>query len=180
MAVATYYPFSALIYSFIVFVFVQYQLLYKFLFPTSSARLYVCMFTTLAGLSLQFTAIWQTSHDVDTECCRRKHKTSFHAFSFFSIFPSHFYIYRNYSLYLLHGSLVCASLFVPPTASPESESRHWPRSLGSHSAPHTQRLADLVTELFHSRDQWQCADIPAAQMSAPPAPGAAGRSSLNR
>lgn len=89
-------------------------------------------------------------------------------------------ISQQNSLYQFHCiSFCCITVFVPPTAS-SVLNLFIDHILWTVNLHPTQSLADLVTELCHRRDQWQCTDILAAQMSALQLPGPAGRTSLNR
>lgn len=95
--------------------------------------------------SVKFTAIWQTSHDIGNEGCRRKHKTSFHAFS---------QCQHLASITLLHIQLLFVGVYfsAEPIVSDSVtlwlclcshwavciESHYWPHSLDSQSAPHAE------------------------------------------
>lgn len=94
--------------------------------------------------SAMFAAIWQTSHDIGTEGCRRKHKNSFMLFLPHSAwFSSCFYIYTDFVLLcisqqnLFYPFLLCGSVRAPCCVIC-IESHYWTHSLDGLSAPHTQ------------------------------------------
>lgn len=127
-----------------------------------------------------FTALWQNSHDIGIKLCRREKNKCSCFFSTPAISSHHAWLYTDFVAVYLWAELIVSiciiwlcfwSYFLLSLLTLIINHIFWT------AICNPLRVSNLVTRLCDRGDQWQCRDTLAAQMSAP---GAAGRSSLNR